>query len=477
MTDPNGGAPPEALAAALCEHPAVAAAEVTAGEAGRALVARLVPDPVHAAMLSASAEVEAAGRLGPLGWHEPAGDLRVAGLNRTESDFLYREIFEDNAYFRNGIALPPGAVVVDVGANIGMFTLCAARHSPGVRVVAVEPVAELAEAMAINAELHGVDVTVLNVGVGRGEAEADFTFYPNNSVMSGGFADADEDLAVLRGYLLAGDGAEGGAQLDRLAAGRLAAERRRVPVTTLSLIAAEQGLSRIDLLKIDVEKAEEEVLGGIDAGLWARIDRIVVEVHDVGGRLASVLATLRAHGFAVTDEKDPRLAGTPCVNVFAHRPGRTAVPGPRSASAPPGRGPALRRLESELRDLLAERFPESAAPRSFTVVAALDGTGTGTGTGVPDVRQGGPIASTERTEVLADIWSGLFGADAVRPDADFFELGGDSLTAVRLLARLEERLGEDALAPDAIFTESTFGALAAAVDASAPPAATGNGLG
>ncbi|MCE0445941.1 acyl carrier protein [Streptomyces tricolor] len=67
------------------------------------------------------------------------------------------------------------------------------------------------------------------------------------------------------------------------------------------------------------------------------------------------------------------------------------------------------------------------------------------------------------------IWASIFGADAVRPDADFFDLGGDSLTAMRLLARLEEQLGEDVLEPDMIFTESTYGALAAAVQASGEP--------
>ncbi|KUN02866.1 methyltransferase [Streptomyces yokosukanensis] len=438
----------------LEEHPAVAGATVTDG--GRH--ARIVPDPAGAGVLHRSLALEAAGRLGAaLGWHEPAGEVRVAGLNRSETEFLHREIFTDNAYFRHGITLPAGAVVVDVGANIGMFTLCAARRSPGARIIAVEPVDELADAIALNAELHEVDATVLRTALGRAEGEAEFTFYPHNSVMSGRFADRAEDLEVLKGYLLTGENAQRGEHLDRLAADRMTARTRRVPVTTLGAVVRRHGLDRIDLLKIDVEKAEAEVLDGIDDDLWPRIDRIVMEVHDVDGRLAAVLADLRAHGFDVAVEQDARLALTPCHTLYARRPRTDTAPGLLSA---PAGGPTLRRLEEELRALVARRLPSVPAPVRYTLAADL------TGTGDQELAGERGVPASPRVAVLARIWSELFGPEAVRPDADFFDLGGDSLTAVRLMATLESELGEDALTPDLIFTDSTFGALAAAVEAS-----------
>lgn len=456
------------MARLLCTHPAVTEATVTAGADGRESVAWLVPDRSHAPLLHRAAALEAAGRLGMLGWHEPADGLRVAGVNRGETDFLYREIFTENAYFKHGITLPPGAVVVDAGANIGMFTLDVARRSPGARVIAVEPVEELAEAATVNAELHGVDATVLRCGLGRAESEIRFTYYPHNSVMSGGFAQVDEDSDVLRRHLLTGEGAEEGAQLDRLVTDRMTAVRRRVPTTTLTRVAADHGLTRIDLLKIDVEKAEMDVLEGIDAALWPRIDRIVMEVHDIDDRLAAVLGTLSAQGFSVTHEQDPRLALTPCHHVYAHRPEATAhdtCPS-RVAATSVGHGPNLRTLERELRELLTRADPSAEVPGRFVVVPGLDEV---------TVQSPAPDAvprATCRTAHLAEIWAGIFGPEAVRPDADFFDLGGDSLAAVRLLAHVERRLGEDALTPDLIFTDSTFGALAAAIEASAPPRAS-----
>ncbi|MFJ9949623.1 FkbM family methyltransferase [Kitasatospora sp. NPDC091207] len=450
----------EQLAEVLRDHPAVADAVVTDDPDGRGGHARLLTDPVTARVLHRSAVLEAADRLGGLGWHEPAGAIRVAGLNRSETDFLHREIFTDNAYFRHGITLPAGAVVVDVGANIGMFTLRAALHSPGARVIAVEPVPELAAAVALNAELHDVDVTVLCAALGRTEGETAFTFYPHNSVMSGRFADETEDLGVLKGYLLTGEDVRQGSQLDRMVTDRMAAQSRQVPVTTLTAVVQEYGLARVDLLKIDVEKAEAEVLDGIDETVWPRIDRIVLEVHDVEGRLAAILARLRALGFEATTDQDPRLVHTPCHNVYARRP--RADPGSLPLAVPSG-GPTLRRLEAELRELTARRLPSAVPPDRYTVVADLshaDGHG--------------PVAprrafASPRVAVLARAWSELFGPDAVRPDADFFDLGGDSLTAVRLMATIECELGEDTLTPDLIFTDSTFGALAAAVEASGEP--------
>jgi len=463
----------EPLAQVLREHPAVADVAITDGPDGRERHARLVADPAVAPVLHRSAVLQATGRLGRLGWHEPAGEIRVAGLNRGETDFLHREIFTDDTYFRHGITLPAGATVVDVGANIGMFTIRAALHSPGARILAVEPVAELADAVALNAELHGIDATVLRAALGRADGETAFTFYPHNSVMSGRFADPSEDLGLLRDYLLTGERARRGEHLDRLVSDRMTAQSRRVPVTTLTAVAHEHGLTRIDLLKIDVEKAEAEVLDGIGDSVWPRIERIVMEVHDIDERLTAVLAQLRARGFDVTAEQDPRLVRTPCHNVYARRPGAGIAPAPSAAAVG---GPTLSRLEEELRELIKRRLPSAVPPGRYSLAADLASTGRPDPVATTGHRPAGRsrAPASPRVAVFARIWTGLFGPDTARPDADFFDLGGDSLTAVRLMVALEGELGEDALTPDLIFTDSTFGALAAAVEASADEEAGGD---
>ncbi|MCG8915183.1 FkbM family methyltransferase [Actinokineospora sp. PR83] len=402
----------------MTEHPAVSAAVVRGG------TAYVVPDPVraplpHRALGTALPD--------PLAWHEPVPGFPVAGINRTETEFLHREVWADNAYLRHGIALPDGAVVVDAGANIGMFSLFAAAHSPGATIIAVEPLPEAAAAVAANAALHGADVTVVTAAVGDRAGEAEFTFYPGNTVMSGRFADAAEDRAVLHAYLATG-GTD--SDLTGLVADRMAPVGRRVPVTTLSAVIGER---TVDLLKLDVEKAEEEALAGIDDATWPRIRQIAVEVHDLDGRLRRTLDLLADKGFSTAHDQDPRLVDTPCHTVYGRRP--DARPGNGVTWAPPP-------------DLAAELGVDRVV-----FVRSLD-----------EVPEGEAGSRTPAAAVLAEVWAGLFGAEAVHPDADFFALGGNSLTAVRLIAQVEDRLGEDVLAPDTVFTATRLADLTAALE-------------
>ena len=67
-----------------------------------------------------------------------------------------REIWVRNVYLRHGyLCIGPRAVVVDLGANMGNFTLLALAHGPGVKVVAVEPNREHNELLRRQAALNG----------------------------------------------------------------------------------------------------------------------------------------------------------------------------------------------------------------------------------------------------------------------------------------------------------------------------------
>lgn len=463
MTDITGRPELEAFTGLLRLHPAVADALVTAGSGGAGPTVWIVPDPDTAPLLHRAARIEDEGRLAGLGWHEPAPGFQVAGLNRVETDFLYREIFVDGSYLRSSASLPPDAVVVDIGANIGMFALRVALLHPRARVVAVEPVADVAAAIRLNAELYGTDIITMCAAVGEAESETDFTFYRHNSVMSGRFADEAEDAAVLKAYVLTGPGSADPQRLDRVVAERLVPERRRVPVTTLTSLAERHRLDRIDLLKVDAEKSEWEVLAGIAPELWPRIDRVAMEVHDIGGRLAAVLGLLRRQGFTVSSDQDPRLVHTPCHAVYAYRP--EAVSDVATEASPelrPGTGPTRRELERDVQRLFTDQFPETDGPVSVVMV--------------PDLARSqaagpAPTASspgTGRTAVLVEAWETLFGPGSARPGADFFELGGTSMLALRLMDLVERHLGEGTLTPDVIFGEATFDALASTIEASRP---------
>ena len=82
-----------------------------------------------------------------------------------------------------------------------------------------------------------------------------------------------------------------------------------------------QGLEQVDLLKVDVERAELAVLRGISDSDWPKIRQIVLEVHDIDGRLAEVKRLLTEHaGFHVTAvEQDRNLRGSTLFNIYAVR--------------------------------------------------------------------------------------------------------------------------------------------------------------
>jgi hypothetical protein len=92
--------------------------------------------------------------------------------------------------------------------------------------------------------------------------------------------------------------------------GRYRAVALACQLRTLSSILREQSLDQVDLLKIDVEKAELDVFRGLDEPDWSRIKQVVVEVHDEDDRCARIATLLGDHGFAVTSDQDDTMRGT-----------------------------------------------------------------------------------------------------------------------------------------------------------------------
>jgi hypothetical protein len=80
--------------------------------------------------------------------------------------------------------------------------------------------------------------------------------------------------------------------------------RFRCQVRTLTEFLRTWDVRRVDLLKIDVEGSEWEVLAGVEPELWTRIRQVVVEVHDVTGRVAAVDQLLRQQGFETAVEQE-----------------------------------------------------------------------------------------------------------------------------------------------------------------------------
>jgi FkbM family methyltransferase len=255
--------------------------------------------------------------------------MNVAYQTKAELAQIYADIFEREIYTSHGIVLPDGACIFDVGANIGLFTVFVAHRVPGARVFAFEPAPPLFEILAENTLWCAGEVLLFDCGLADREGTAELTFYPQTSGMSSFYADAGEERAALRTLfhnLRDRGGREEGAAIgealreeEALLDQRLRSESYVRPLRTLSSVIAEHGVSRIDLLKLDVEKSEARVLAGIATGDWPKIRQIVAEVHDLDGRVAAMSADLAARGFAVSVEQEDLYRGSDRFNLYARR--------------------------------------------------------------------------------------------------------------------------------------------------------------
>ncbi|MDT5030225.1 MAG: hypothetical protein QOC94_396 [Actinoplanes sp.] len=130
----------------------------------------------------------------------------------------------------------------------------------------------------------------------------------------------------------------------------------------------------------------------------------------------------------------------------------------------------------DLRGRLSRQLPDYLVPRAVVLLAALPLTANGkvNRAALPPVDQAhargatrvAPRTATEST--LAQIWGEVLGTAEVGVDEDFFQsLGGNSLAATRVVARIQAATGVT-LPVSALFNAPTIAGLAAAVDAATP---------
>ena len=179
-----------------------------------------------------------------------------------------REMYCRRVYFpTSAFDLVPGAAVVDLGANVGLFSLLAAKV--GCRVLAVEAQRGFARELTDLAARHDVAsrITVENVLVGSG---------------SGIFAGEKR--------VVASSDSEG----------------FQPPVVSMEALLARNGFDCVDFLKTDIEGSEFDLFR--DAPAWlASVRRIAMEVHPEFGSVDDLRASIESLGLSV-ELRDNRLS-------------------------------------------------------------------------------------------------------------------------------------------------------------------------
>jgi len=172
---------------------------------------------------------------------------RVGGCAiKVRSDSILAEPLYAGVGFEDGVSrvlrklAQPGFRVLDIGANIGLYSVLLGRAvGPAGRLWSFEPFAPVARLLRENIALNQLtNVTVLECAVSNTEGVSDFLVFPEG-------ADVYNSLG-------ARERPEGTSAVKTIS----------VATITLDGFAQRAGLEAVDLIKLDIEGAEELALRG-----------------------------------------------------------------------------------------------------------------------------------------------------------------------------------------------------------------------
>jgi len=159
------------------------------------------------------------------------------------------ELWLEHAYTEGFYRPADGHVIVDAGANVGIFAIQMARQNRRCRVLALEPFAENFKYLQANvARACPKTVTCCEVALGAGFSKGHMQAASSRSLDH-----------VLRVDSAAADG---------------------IPVIPLSGLFDLARAQEIDFLKVDIEGSEGAVFAAASPDLLGRFKRIAMEYHD-----------------------------------------------------------------------------------------------------------------------------------------------------------------------------------------------------
>jgi FkbM family methyltransferase len=204
----------------------------------------------------------------------PSGDVIVmSSAERIGSFLLIRQYFEDAELAACERLATPGSTVIDVGANVGIFTMTLARlvGETGT-VIAVDPLPRNCVRLRAHAQMNRhANVRIVELAVGEKAGSVRL-----NSAIDPAFVSIYPDSTA----------ASGSADIE-------------VEVRPLDDIWQSMGRPEVSFMKVDVEGSELGVLDGGKELLSAHRPTMLIEVADQE-RMAAIRSRLDAYGYEPT---------------------------------------------------------------------------------------------------------------------------------------------------------------------------------
>jgi FkbM family methyltransferase len=169
-------------------------------------------------------------------------------LRSKSSDFkIFTEIFIENEYEFKNASIPE--IIIDCGANIGLASIYFKNKYPDVKIFAIEPDKNNFEILKKNTELYK-DIICINAAVWNQKAYISLN-------------DINLEECAYRTY----ESTENDVHL--------------VNSITINNIIDKYNLTKIDILKIDVEGAEKEIFSNNYKSFLDITEMIMIELHDL----------------------------------------------------------------------------------------------------------------------------------------------------------------------------------------------------
>ena len=308
--------------------------------------------------------------------------------------------------------------------------------------------------------MYGITETTVHVTwreVSRAEVSPDVSLNDRPEMAGHSRSNIGRPLDDLTAYILdthlepqpvgvAGELYIGGAGLARGYLNRPELTAERFITHTFTPAAPPQRLYRTGDLARWTPRGEIDYLGRLDHQV--KIHGYRIELGEIETRLASHPDITAALVLAVADKRtlQPRLVAWYCAGSTGSS---TAI------------------NTSQLRAWLGQTLPEYMIPHSFVQLDALPLTANGkidrarlqTDLSARPQLDVPYVAPTTPAEIrLAQVWREVLGVDQIGLQDNFFDLGGDSFSAYRLMARLSDELERD-LPLEAIFRTQTIAAM------------------
>jgi FkbM family methyltransferase len=183
----------------------------------------------------------------------------LSGPQTIDLAFLFHEIWVRRVYTPPGYEIEDGNVVLDVGANIGVFATYAATRAESVAVYAYEPFPENIAWLKKNVEESGLsNVHIFQQAVAGSPGTR--------------FLQSDPEDWIMHSLGEEKNKGDDGLEVD---------------CTTLDEIMSRERIKRCDLLKLDCEGSEYEILWNCAPDTLRRVRRIVAEFHEGEGRAST----------------------------------------------------------------------------------------------------------------------------------------------------------------------------------------------